>query len=83
MGDIQGDLNRRRGRVLGMEASGPFQSLKAKVPLAEVADYATQLGSMTGGQGTYTIEMSHYEEVPSNVQQKVCEAAKAEKQQEE
>ena len=83
MGEIQGDLNRRRGRVVGMEAAGPFQALKAKVPLAEVPDYATQLGSMTGGQGTYTIEMSHYEEVPANVQQKVCESAKTDKQAED
>jgi len=77
MGDIQGDLNRRRGRVLGMEAGGDFQTLKAQVPLAELGDYASSLGSVTGGQGTYSIEMSHYEEVPSNVQQKVCEQAKA------
>jgi elongation factor G len=77
MGDIQGDLNRRRARVIGMDAVGGFQTLKAQVPLAEIADYASSLGSMTGGQGSYGIEMSHYENVPSNIQQKVCEAAKA------
>ena len=77
MGDIQGDLNRRRGRVIGMDAAGSFQVLKAKVPLAEVADYATTLGSMTGGQGTYGVEMSHYEAVPANVQQKLRDAAKS------
>jgi elongation factor G len=78
MGDIQGDLNRRRGRVSGMDSAGSFQTLKAQVPLAEVTDYATTLGSMTGGQGTYSIEMSHYEVVPPAIQQKVCAAAKAE-----
>jgi len=78
MGDIQGDLNRRRARVVGMDSIGGFQALKAQVPLAEIADYASSLGSMTGGQGSYGIEMSHYENVPSNIQQKVCEAAKAE-----
>lgn len=78
MGDIQGDLNRRRGRVVGMDGAGGFQVLKAKVPLSEVADYATTLGSMTGGQGTYGVEMSHYEPVPANVLQKLRDAAKAE-----
>jgi elongation factor G len=78
MGDIQGDLTRRRGRVQGMESLGSLQILKAQVPLAEIADYASTLGSITGGQGSYTIEMSHYEVVPPNIQQKVVEAAKAE-----
>ncbi len=78
MGDIQGDLNRRRGRVSGMDSAGNFQTLKAQVPLAEVTDYATTLDSMTGGQGTYSIEMSHYDVVPPTIQQKVCAAAKAE-----
>ena len=78
MGDIQGDLNRRRGRVVGMDAVGAFQTLKAQVPLAELADYASTLGSLTGGQGTYGIEMSHYEVVPPNVQRQVCDAVKAE-----
>jgi len=78
MGDIQGDLNRRRARVVGADSTGSFQTLKAQVPLAEIADYASTLGSMTGGQGSYGIEMSHYEIVPPNIQQKVCEAARAE-----
>ncbi len=83
MGDIQGDLNRRRGRVVGMDAVGSFQTLKAQVPLAEVSDYATTLGSLTGGQGSYGIELSHYEEVPSNLQQKICDAAKSELEKDE
>jgi elongation factor G len=83
MGDIQGDLNRRRARVIGADSMGAFQSLKAQVPLAEIADYASSLGSMTGGQGAYGVEMSHYEIVPPNIQQKVCEAAKAELEKDE
>ena len=79
-GDIQGDLTRRRGRVQGVEALGDFQTLKAIVPLAEMAEYASSLGSATGGQGSYTMEMAHYETVPANVQQKVVGAYKAQQQ---
>ncbi len=77
-GDIQGDLTRRRGRVQGVDALGDFQVLKALAPLAEMSNYASSLGSATGGQGSYTMEMAHYEAVPSNVQAKVIEAYKAE-----
>jgi elongation factor G len=77
-GDIQGDLTRRRGRVQGVETIGDFQLLRAQVPLAEMAEYASSLGSVTGGQGSYTMEMAHYEPVPGNVQQKVIEAYRAE-----
>jgi len=77
VGDITGDLNRRRARVTGMEASGSFQTIKAQIPLAELGDYASVLGSMTGGQGTYSIEESHKEIVPASIQQKIVEAAKA------
>lgn len=78
VGDITGDLNRRRARVQGMDASGDFQTLKAEVPLAELSDYANGIGAMTGGQGTYEIEMSHYEIAPGQVQQKIIEDSKAE-----
>jgi len=78
MGDITGDLNRRRARVVGMDSVGSFQTIKAHVPLAEISEYASALGSMSGGQGTYGIEMSHYEVVPSMIQQRIVEAAKAE-----
>ncbi|MBN1442036.1 MAG: elongation factor G [Planctomycetes bacterium] len=74
MGDIQADLTRRRGRVQGMDSLGSFQVLKALVPLAEIADYASSLGSITAGQGSYAIEPAHYEVVPPNIQQKVVEA---------
>jgi elongation factor G len=79
-GDIQGDLTRRRGRVQGVDTMGDFQVLKATVPLAEMSEYASSLGSATGGQGSYTMELAHYESVPANVQQKVVEAFKAEQQ---
>lgn len=78
VGDITGDLNRRRARVQGMDASGDFQTLKAEVPLAELSDYSNGVGAMTGGQGTYEIEMSHYEVAPSNVQQKIIQDSKTE-----
>jgi ATP-dependent Lhr-like helicase len=54
-----------------------------EAPLAEIADYASSLGSMTGGQGSFGIELSHYEVVPGNIQQRVCEAAKAESEKED
>ncbi|MCH2368727.1 MAG: hypothetical protein MK554_16125 [Planctomycetes bacterium] len=82
-GDIQGDVTRRRGRVQGVDAQGDFQTIKALVPLAELTDYAGSLGSATGGQGAYTIEMAHYETVPGNLQQKVIEAYNAERNQED
>ena len=77
VGDITGDLNRRRARVQGMDAEGDFQSLKAQVPLAELNDYSNSLGAMSGGQGTYEIEVSHYEIAPGNVQQKIIQDSKA------
>ncbi len=83
MGDITGDLNRRRARVVGMDSVGAFQTIKAQVPLAEISEYASALGSMSGGQGTYSIEMSHYEVVPSNIQARIVEAAKAELEKED
>jgi elongation factor G len=78
VGDITGDLNRRRARVQGMDSVNEFQTIKAEVPLAELSDYANAIGAMTGGQGTYEIEMSHYELAPGQVQQKIIEDAKAE-----
>ena len=76
MGDISSDLTTRRGRVEGMEGlPGGFQILKAKAPLAEVMTYARSLSSMTGGQGSFTMELSHYEPVPANEQQKIVASA--------
>jgi elongation factor G len=80
MGDIMGDLNGRRGRVQGMDVEGKNQIIRAQVPLSEVQVYAPDLRSMTGGRGTYSMEFSHYEEVPSQLAAKIIEAAKKEKE---
>ena len=83
LGHITGDLNSRRGRIMGMEAgAGNTQTIKAQVPLAEVAQYNTQLRSITGGQGSYSMELSHYEPVPGQVQQQIIDASAKAKQEE-
>jgi elongation factor G len=75
MGDVLADLNSRRGRVLGMEATGGgHQRIKAHVPMAETFRYATDLRSMTGGRGTFSAELLGYEECPSHIAQKVIAA---------
>jgi elongation factor G len=71
MGDVIGDLNRRRGRVHGMEPRGNAQVVTAQVPLAEMFGYATDLRSMTQGRATYTMQFEGYEEVPPNIAEKV------------
>jgi len=73
MGDIMGDLNSRRGRVLGMDSKGKNQVINAQVPLAEFQTYAPDLNSMTGGRGMFTMEFSHYDEVPAQLSQKVID----------
>ncbi len=76
LGDITSDLNGRRGRVEGMDnAPGGFQVIRAKAPLSEMMTYARSLSSMTGGQGSFTLEFSHYDVVPPNEQQKIVAAA--------
>jgi len=82
VGDITGDLAGKRGRVLGQEMlPGNFIVIKAQVPLAEVKQYNSQLKSVTGGRGSYTMTFSHYELVPANVQQQIVAAYAKEKQQ--
>ena len=78
MGDVIGDLNSRRGRVLGVEPRPKGQVIKAQVPLAEVLKYAPDLTSMTSGRGSFSMEISHYEEVPAHLTEKVVAAAKPE-----
>ena len=73
MGDIMGDLNGRRGKVLGMDSAGRNQIIKANVPMAEFLTYAPDLRSMTGGRGIYSMEFSHYDEVPAQMTDKVIE----------
>ena len=82
MGDITGDHgSRRRGRVTGQEMlAGGMITIKAQVPLSEVANYNSQLKSVTGGQGSYSMELSHYEPTAPNIQQQVVEQYKKEKE---
>ena len=71
MGDVIGDLSSRRGKVLGSDSQAGVTEIKAHVPMAEVLRYAPDLRSMTGGQGTFTMEFDHYEECPPPIAQKV------------
>ena len=81
MGDINGDLASRRGRPVGQDTlPGGMAVVRGQVPLAEISDYNSRLSSITGGQGSYSMELSHYEVVPANVQQQIIEAAKKAKE---
>ncbi len=80
MGDIMGDLNSRRGRVLGMDSKGKNQIVKALVPMAEVLTYAPDIRSMTGGRGNFTMKFVQYDEVPAQLAQKVIDDANTEKE---
>ncbi len=75
-GDVQGDISTRRGRPTGTDQLGDMQVLKVQVPAAEVADYGSTLNAITQGEGFYTMELSHYEVVPSNIAQQVAAKAK-------
>lgn len=77
MGDVIGDLNSRRGRVLGMETKGHSQTIKAQVPMAEVLKYAPDLRSLTSGRGEFQMEFSRYEEVPPHLAERIIKEAKA------
>ncbi|MHC4291641.1 MAG: elongation factor G [Planctomycetota bacterium] len=84
MGDITGDLASRRGRVSGQDMlAGDMMVIKAKVPLSEISNYNSQLKSVTGGQGSYEMELSHYDPTPPNVQQQVIDQYNKEKQAEQ
>lgn len=78
MGDVIGDLNSRRGRVLGMDSNGANQIIKGQVPLAEILKYAPDLRSMTSGRGNFTYTDSHFEEVPSYIADKIIAESKKE-----
>jgi elongation factor G len=80
MGDIIGDLNSRRGKVLGVDAKGNHQVIRAHVPMAEVLKYAPDLKSMTGGRGEFALAFSHYEEVPSHLCEKIVAQSKKEEE---
>jgi elongation factor G len=79
-GDIIGDLNSRRGRINGMEPAGETATVRASVPMSEMLTYESTLRSMTGGRGGYSMEFSHYEEVPALQADKIVKEAKAEKE---
>ncbi len=79
-GDVMGDLNSRRGRVLGMDSEGKYQVINAHVPMAEILTYAPDLNSMTGGRGTFSRKFSHYDEVPGDISKKVLEKILAEQE---
>ena len=84
VGDVSSDLSGRRGQMVGMtSAGGGMSTVEAKAPLAEVTTYARALSSMTGGQGSYSMEFSHYEVVPPNVQQEIIANAKSADEHEE
>lgn len=78
VGDVIGDMNSRRGKVLGMEPKGKMNQVNSEVPLAEMLTYAPDLRSMTGGRGDYTMDFLRYEEVPAHLSQKIIEQAQAE-----
>jgi len=71
VGDVMGDLNSRRGRVLGMDSADKVEIINAHVPQAEILLYALDLTSMTGGRGAFTVKFSHYEEVPGQIAEKI------------
>ncbi len=83
VGDIIGDLNGRRGRVLGVDALGKSQIVRCQVPLAEVLRYSSDLRSITSGRGQFTMKVSHYEEIPAVIAEKVISESKKEMGEEE
>ncbi len=82
MGDIMGDLNSKRGRIQGMEPEDGLQKIRAQIPMAEVFKYSIDLRSMTQGRGFFSIEFSHYEEVPHQVAEQVVAEMKKEQEEE-
>ncbi len=78
VGDVMGDLNSRRGKVMGMDSDSKYEIINAQVPMSEVQTYATDLTSMTGGLGTFSINFAQYEEVPAMIAEKIIEARAAE-----
>jgi elongation factor G len=73
MGDVMGDISTRRGQIQGSDSDGPYQIVKANIPEDELYQYATVLRSMTQGTGSYSLEFSHYAEVPGDIQKRLIE----------
>jgi elongation factor G len=80
VGAVNGDLNSRRGRLLGMEPAGGMTTIRAEVPMAEILTYSQSLTSLTGGRGDYTMSFLRYEEVPAHVAQRIIEQARRERE---
>ena len=80
---VMGDFNSRRGRIMGIDSAGKLQIVKAQCPLSEMFRYAILLRSMTSGRGSFSMEYSHYEEVPQDIAKKVIAQAQPEKEAEE
>jgi elongation factor G len=78
VGDVMGDLNSRRGRVMGMDSEAKNEVVNAQVPMAEILRYSPDLTSMTGGRGTFSVSFSHYEEVPAQLAEKIMAAVSKE-----
>ena len=83
MGDIIGDMNKRRGRIIGMEQENGMQKVIAEVPQSEMFKYATDLRSMTQARGSFTMQFERYEEVPAADAKKIIESAKRDDDDEE
>ena len=77
VGDVMGDLNSRRGRVMGMDSEAKNEVINAQVPMAEIQKYSQDLTSFTGGRGSFTVGFSHYEEVPAQLAEKIVEASRS------
>jgi len=77
LGDVMGDINARRGRVLGMDGDGSLRLVNSEIPMAEMRQYPAELRSLTSGRGTFEVEFDHYAEVPHQEAQQVIEAARA------
>ncbi|HPU08663.1 MAG TPA: elongation factor G, partial [Candidatus Atribacteria bacterium] len=80
MGDVIGDLNSRRGKILGMDPQDGYQKIKALVPMAELFRYSVDLRSLTQGRGYFTMQFSHYEEVPAQIAEDIIEKVRKEKE---
>jgi elongation factor G len=78
VGDVIGDLNSRRGKVMGMDSKEKMEEVNVQVPMAEILEYSPDLTSITGGRGSFTAKFSHYQEVPSHLADKIIEASKEE-----
>ena len=83
MGDIMGDMNKRRGRIMGMDQVDGLQRVTAEAPMGEMFKYATDLRSMTQARGSFTMRFERYEEMPADAAKKIIESAQKDEEEEE